>query len=37
LPALLVTMLLCAPDTQGPWSAHSIMHLVLQGVKHKRM
>ncbi|CAB3262431.1 unnamed protein product [Arctia plantaginis] len=24
LPARAVTMVLCAPDTAGPWSAHTI-------------
>ncbi len=26
-PARAVTIALCAPDTQGPWSAHSIIHI----------
>ena len=27
LPARAVTMELCAPETQGPWSAHIMMHI----------
>ena len=26
-PALAVTMVLCAPDTAGPWSAETIRHI----------
>ncbi len=30
LPAREATMVLCAPDTQGPWSAHSIKQISMK-------